>query len=243
MSVFRFKEFSVKQESSAMKVGTDAMLLGTVVNTYHDKRILDIGTGTGVIALIMAQRYSKSEISAIEVDEASAFEAMENFQNSPWSDRLSVIHADFLEHSFDQKFDLIVSNPPYFQTRLENNDPRKSQARHESALPMKAMLKKVSQMLTKFGYFWVIVPFEVRGIWTETAEEFGLQCVERRDIFGKRGGSAKRIILGFASSELEFDPQDLLYTSLNQICIRNEEGKYTRQYVELTEAFHFNKLN
>lgn len=237
MSVFRFKEFSVKQESSAMKVGTDAMLLGSVVNTIHSKRILDIGTGTGVIALMMAQRYSKAEISAIEVDEASAFEAMENFQNSPWSDRFSVIHADFLEHSFDKKFDLIVSNPPYFQTRLENDDPRKSQARHESALPMADMLGKVSDLLVNFGNFWVIVPTEVHELWMDAAVDNGLSCATNISIFGKEGGGMKRNVLEFTKTQAKTE------VKLSELTIRNNDGAYTDEYIELTDMFHFNKLN
>lgn len=242
MSVFRFKQFSVKQELSAMKVGTDAMLLGSLVESKSPGSILDIGSGTGVISLMMAQRFPEANCTGIELDEASAFEALENFQASPWTNNLEVIQSDFLEYSFSKKYDLIVSNPPYYQSRLENSDPRKTRARHESALPMEAMLEKVSGLLSHLGTLWVIVPVEVWKKWIDAATTHGLQCIGRKDIYGKKGGEVKRVVLAFALSTLQLDPQEMIFTEFDKIFIRNSEGNYTQQYIELTKEFHYQDL-
>lgn len=243
MSVFRFKQFSVTQAESAMKVGTDAMLLGSLVMADRPDQILDIGSGTGVISLMMAQRFAEANICGIELDDASANESRENFQNSPWSDRLSIVSSDLLEFKFKQKFDLIVSNPPYYQSRLENQDARKSQARHEAALPMDAMLKKVRTLLNDDGSFWVIIPAEISTIWMGTAETLGFQCIGRKDVYGKKGGTIKRVILEFGLSKINIDRQEVILTSEDIITIRDVDNSYTDQYIELTKEFHFNKLN
>ncbi len=242
MSVFLFKQFNIKQEISAMKVGTDAMLLGSLVRVIEPATILDVGAGTGVLALMMAQRFSEAKIQAIEVDTASAQEAQYNFDHSPWKDRLKTIEADFLSSNFEHSFDLIISNPPYYQSRLENDDPRKSQARHESALPMKAMLEKVANLLTDEGSFWVIVPAEVCELWIRTAAASYLECATIISIFGKEGGEMKRTILEFKAhsvKSLENKPESRCDSS---ITIRNTDGSYTDQYIDLTKAFHYNSL-
>ncbi|MCR9173142.1 MAG: methyltransferase [bacterium] len=244
MSVFRFKQFSVTQEVSAMKVSTDAMLLGSLIQADHPNSIIDIGTGTGVVALMMAQRFQEADIKAIEIDQPSAEEADQNFCNSPWNDRLSLIKGDFRQAHFDQQFDLIVSNPPYYQSRLENNDARKSQARHESALPMKEMLEKVADLLSKNGSFWVIVPSEIENRWINSAIEFGLDYTTNISILGKEGGEAKRNILSFRNAA----PLDSSHRSVDRgefhqsLTIRNADGTYTQEYIELTKEFHYNKF-
>ncbi len=139
MSVFKFKHFSVKQSDSAMKVGTDAMLLGAFVETENKTQALDIGTGTGVLSLMLAQKNETLQITAIDIDELSAKEALINFQNSSWTNRLNVYHADFLSFKTENQYDLIVSNPPYFSTTNENKDERKAQARHISSLEIKPL--------------------------------------------------------------------------------------------------------
>lgn len=240
MSVFRFKQFEVKQEHSAMKVGTDAMLLGSLIQADRPRNVLDVGTGTGVLALMMAQNFSEARITGIEVDEASASEAASNFQNSSWADRLDIIQADFLTFNADQKFDLIVSNPPYYQSRLENQNSRKAQARHESALPMADMVRKVTELLTDDGTFWVIVPSEVHELWIESAVENGLSCATKISIQGKKGGEVKRNVLEFRRGA----HLDSARCAMNrmELTIRNIDGTYTDQYIELTEEFHFNNL-
>jgi len=217
-----------------MKVGTDAMLLGASVEADNPGKILDIGAGTGVIALMLAQQFPRSELTAIEIDDLSAKECDHNFKNSAWSDRLQVFQGDFMEHEFFRSFDLIVSNPPYYQTRLENNDARTSQARHEFALPMQAMLKKVARLLENAGSFWVIIPSEIAERWREAANSHGLFVASEIHIYGKEQGPVKRVIFGFG--------KEVVTVQKTSLTIRRIEGTYTDEYVELTKTFHYNKL-
>ena len=200
MSVFQFKQFTVHQSVNVMKVGTDSMLLGAFVRAENPHRILDIGAGTGVISLMLAQQFSRATIQAIEIDKESAEECHINFTNSPWSERLEIVQNDFLGSGFRNKYEVIVSNPPYYQTRKENADARKSQARHESALPMEPMIKKVFALLKETGAFWVIVPLEIRETWITTAKANALYCNCQIRIYGKQGGDLKRCILVFEKS-------------------------------------------
>ncbi|XOV67366.1 MAG: tRNA1(Val) (adenine(37)-N6)-methyltransferase [Fluviicola sp.] len=239
MSVFRFKQFSIQQEKSAMKVGTDAMLLGSLVEANEPKEIFDIGTGTGVIALMLAQRFSEAKITAIEIDTLSYMEAYDNFFNSPWKERLIAVNRNLFDYTPNIQFDLIVSNPPYYQTRLENQDARKSQARHESALPMEEMLEKVANLLSDKGTFWVIIPSEVNDRWIRSATKFGLKCRTNISIIGKEGGTVKRNILEFQTTAAHFEPVEILKKTMT---IRNSEGAYTNEYIELTREFHYNDL-
>ena len=140
--VFRFKQFGVRHEKSAMKVGTDGVLLGAWTNAENAKKVLDIGTGTGLIALMIAQR-SKALITGIEIDEDAAEEAYENFVSSPWGDRLRVENSDFAVFSniCNEKYDVIVSNPPYFVDSLECPDEKRGKARHTSSLSFENLIK------------------------------------------------------------------------------------------------------
>lgn len=231
MSVFRFKQFSIIQAESAMKVGTDAMLLGATGETLNPSTILDIGAGTGVVALMLAQRNPVSSIHAVEIDSLSANECRRNFEASPWSDRLKIHHCDFLEFPLELQFQSIVSNPPYYQTRLENIDDRKSRARHESAMPVGKMLSRVEDLLTKDGELRVIIPTEVLENWIEEAKNVGLFCVDRIDVYGKKDTTPKRCILSFRR-----EPK---LKTTQTIVIRDESGSYTDQYIDLTQDFHF----
>src|SRR5574344_2567439 len=131
-SYFRFKQFSVFQERCAMKVGTDGVLLGAWAKVDAANRILDIGTGTGLVALMLAQR-STAMITAVEIDEEAAIQAEENFCQSPWANRFEVVNSDITSYETDALFDVIVSNPPYFVDSLQCPDGQRSLARHLSA--------------------------------------------------------------------------------------------------------------
>lgn len=234
MSVFRFKQFSILQANSAMKVGTDAMLLGCLVASKNPANVLDIGTGTGVLALMLAQRFSNATITAIEIDPPAYLEAETNFKNSVWSQRLKILNLDFLQFKSVALFDCIVSNPPYYQTRLENQDVRKSQARHESALPMNSMLSRVEALLHPEGSFWMIVPNEIVEVWKKAAHVHGLNLSTSIAITGKEGGSTKRNILEFRKT--------VSHLKEPRFVVRNTDNSYTEEYIELTKGFHFNDV-
>jgi len=234
MSVFRFKEFSVNQTNSAMKVGTDAMLLGALAFGENPTQILDIGAGTGVLSLMMAQQYPQATITAVELDSLSAKECTENFNTSKWSSRMTVLFQDFLAFESGSKFDLIISNPPYYQSRLENDDPRKARARHEASLPVLEMLTRIKELLSVHGDFWVIIPSETKTDWLEKAESQELFCANEIEIFGKKNAAPKRCILSFHHARSKRRTSSLI--------VRDEAGCYTEHYIKLTSHFHWNDL-
>lgn len=160
---FQFKHFTIHQDRCAMKIGTDGVLLGAWACLAHNPfSILDIGTGTGVIALMMAQRCSAELIDALEIDEDAYEQAVENFENSDWGDRLFCYHAafdEFVEEMQDEeKYDLIVSNPPFYSAEYCSGDEKRDQARFAQALPFNELLKGVATLLSKRGKFAVIIP-------------------------------------------------------------------------------------
>ena len=233
MSIFRFKEFSIIQDRSAMKVGTDAMVLGSLVDLDLKGKCLEIGTGTGVISLMLLQRSPELFITAIDIDYESSEEAIQNFSNSPWSSRVNGINCDFLNYSFDTKFDLIVTNPPYFENGLLNNSKRKAATRHEDSLPLLNLFEKSSSLLSDKGNFWLILPFETASKWKDVSKDFDLFCKEEVTIFGKPN-SPKRTVFCFSKEEVECIQKDLI--------IRNSDNTYTDQYKLLTFDFHGVKL-
>lgn len=234
MSIFKFKFFDLKQSDSPMKVGTDAMLLGAFANVEGKESGLDIGSGTGVISLMCAQRNELLSIKAVELDELGYKECDFNFKSSSYSSRLKVYHFDFLVFKTNSKFDFIISNPPYYQSRLENSDSRKSKARHESSLPKASFMRKVSELLAAKGELWIIVPFEdVKG-WVDSASKSGMHLNQVINIKGKVAGDNVRAILMFSGVELEVKTKDFV--------IRETDGSYTEEYIELTKEFHYKSL-
>ncbi|WP_462317721.1 tRNA1(Val) (adenine(37)-N6)-methyltransferase [Marinilabilia sp.] len=159
--MFHFQQFSIKQERAAMKVGTDGVLLGSWAPVNDNtNRILDLGTGTGLIALMLAQRSSESMIDAVEIDEPSAGEALVNFQDSPWSGRLTLVNDSFQSFSQNtiEKYDLVTCNPPFFSNGVRNNCDRKATARHNDVLSQEELISGVLKILAENGNFCLILP-------------------------------------------------------------------------------------
>lgn len=227
--MFHFKHFSVSQKKSPLKVGTDAMVLGAVVNALSPKNILDIGAGTGVLSLMCAQNFSKANIDAIEIDEASCVDCQLNFSASPWKNRLTLINADVLQHSFDNKYDLIISNPPFYQNSLMNDDLRLAQAKHESFLPIDQLFYKVKSILNDSGSFWMIFPENHAENVFENAQKNGLYTKIDYLVNGKPNLTVRRIVCFVLNA---------CNTEKKSICIRNEDGSYTDEYKSLTKEFH-----
>lgn len=169
--VFQYKQFTVCQKHAAMKVGTDADLLGTLA--AGGKHILDIGTGTGIISLMLAQRFPDATIEAIDIDDNAIIDATENFANSPFASRLSleqISFQDFLKRNPEPIFDCIVCNPPYFDKSTESNDLSRTRARHTSSLPFSVLIEGAYKLLKDEGVFSVCIPPEV-------LEEFSAECI------------------------------------------------------------------
>lgn len=173
-SWFQFQQFRVNQDRCAMKISTDAVLLGAIAKAENPKWILDIGTGTGVIALMLAQRFPHAKVTAIEIDSDAATQAAENFQESQFSDRLELIHNPLQEYSPVEKYDLIVSNPPFFPDHLKSPDSKRNKALHTDTLSFEDLIKKVSLLLSDLGAFWVILPPRQMKMLKDLAEKTGL---------------------------------------------------------------------
>lgn len=235
MESFRFKRFEVSNEASALKVGTDAVLLGcaaTIPDAAED--ILDIGTGTGVIALILAQRLSgKREdafrITGIDIDGPSAVEAGMNFSRSPWSDNLRSIHTPLSEFHPDRGFDLIVSNPPYFESSLENPDRREAAARHTSSLSTSDIFAFSAEKLNPGGILSIILPSDLEGRILRSAASFGLFPKRILRIKTTERKTEKRLIIDFSFSKGPLSTEYLTLMSGNE---------KSREYSRLTEDFY-----
>ena len=231
--MFRFKQFTVFQSECAMKVGTDGVLLGAWADTHNATRILDIGTGTGLLALMLAQRAPHAEITASEIDPAAVEQAAANAQNSPWGDRIRIIGGDFGKHIFKEKFDLIVSNPPYFCNSLKNPDEKRKTARHDDTLTQETLAKGIAEIIAKNGTACVIYPTAEGESFIKTASYFGLHCTKRTDIHPQPGSPVKRLLLQFSPTEGT--------TITDAITIENgERHQYTDEYIALTKDFYLN---
>lgn len=192
--MFRFKQFTVKDESCGMKVGTDGVLLGawTPVDASY-RRVLDVGTGSGLIALMLAQR-SEAQVLAIDVDEAAVFQAKDNFSNSPWAERLAAAHIP-LQELQTEPFDLIVSNPPYFVDSLKNPDAQRRAARHTDTLSQEELLEGARRLLTENGMLAVILPAEMEGAFLALAQQRGLTPYKITRVHTREGKPAKRVLM------------------------------------------------
>lgn len=177
-SAFKFKQFEIDQTDCAMRINTDGVLLGAIAAKKNPGRILDIGTGTGVIALMLAQRFPYAFVDAVEIDELAAGTAARNAEKAVFSSRLKVMHAAIEDYFPAEQYDLIVSNPPYFVNDLKNPEYRKGVARHADSLFFEEMLKRVDLLLSNDGCFWFILPVKQAEVTISIAAAYGLTPVE-----------------------------------------------------------------
>lgn len=232
MSNFKFKEFSVKQEASAMKIGTDGVLLGAWVNLDQVYTALDVGTGTGLIGLMIAQR-SEADIEAVEIEDAAFEEAVFNFEESPWSDRLFVYHASFQEFAqeMDESYDLIISNPPYFPGSEESTamSPRQK-ARQAVSLSFDDLLHGTRELLADDGCFALVLPYLEKDNFIKRAAEFGLYPARTCDVRGRQDGAIVRVMMEFTKQNQE--------TIEESLTIEIQRHQYTEDYTSLVKDFY-----
>lgn len=229
---FAFKQFTIHQEKCAMKVGTDAVLLGAWVTPNNPKAILDIGTGTGVIALMIAQK-TEGIIDAIEIDENAYQQATENVAASKWKDRVHVHHTSLQDFSKNatHKYDLIVSNPPYFVDSFKSNAEARNSARHADQLPFSELIKGVLNLLDENGAFCVIMPVTEGYKLRELACANNLYLTKLTLIKTKKEKAEKRFIMQF-----EKQNKKLIETEL--VIEKNDRHAYTAEYIELTKDYY-----
>ena len=228
-SWFQFQEFRVEQDRCAMKISTDAVLLGALAKAENPHKILDIGTGTGVIALMLAQRFPDSRIQAVEMDPAAASQAQENFQKSSFAVRMNVWEGKFQEFSSTERFDLIVSNPPYFPDHLKSSDAQRNLALHTDELPFGDLIKKVSEILAPASKFWVILPPRQMLDLERIASFYGLFPTQKFTIQDNQGKPIIREVVSF-----EFEHKKI---SQNEILIKDDSGGFHNSYRELISGF------
>lgn len=233
MSVFRFKEFEIIQVNSALKVGTDAMVFGAFVNTEGKRNALDIGSGTGVLSLMVAQHNELLKIEAIEIDKGAIQDCHLNFENSKWSKNLILHQGDFLNFEFKNQFDLIITNPPFYFNGLLSDSNTINLAKHNASLPFDKLFSKVPELLTPNGDFWIIIPNELEEIILSLAENVGLMLNRKITVFAKQDRPS-RLICSFSNVEKPITEES--------ITIRESSGNYTDQYKSLTQDFHGAKL-
>ena len=230
---FRFKQFSVEDQQSTMRVGSDAVLLGAWADTLNDTRILEIGTGCGVISLMLAQR-SEALIDAIDNDHPSILQAQQNFAASHWDERLHPIQAslqNFVSPGIEL-YDHIVSNPPYFRNSLKSPDPVKNVAKHECMLTYEELILGVGKWLKKDGKLSVILPAQESQVFISMASELNLFLSRKLEIKPKTNKPVNRVLMEFSFNP----PPGFTYGELS---IRAEDGSYTPEYCAFTEPYYF----
>jgi tRNA1Val (adenine37-N6)-methyltransferase len=231
-SFFRFKQFTIRQDKTAMKVGTDGVLLGAWANVSQAKRILDVGTGTGLIAIMMAQR-SSAEIHAIEPESKAFEQAVNNVNNSPWPDRIHLSQVNFQEYiqQTPYGFDLIVSNPPYFKNSLQSPKEERNQARHARTLTGGDLIQGSLKIMNDKGKLSLILPFNEGREFTEIAVKQGLHCIRKTYIKPTPDKDAKRMLMEFSRQSLETIEDHLIID-------KGERHNFTEEYRNLTRNFY-----
>ncbi len=235
---FQFKTFTIHQQKVAFKVGTDSVILGAWAEMNNAKTLLDVGTGSGLLALIMASKFPELTITAVEIDAESAAEAEQNCRESPFHHRIQIVGDDFKSWAKSQSpkcFDAIISNPPYFNNDLKNPDQRKSAARHTSTLNFSELAVGVSHLLKKQGLFYVILPAEQFDFFSQCALGASLYLSKKLYIKNKPSGNVIRVAGCFAKSENE-----IIESSLS---IRNDNHQYSEDYIHLTKDLYIKNLN
>jgi len=226
---FRFKQFIVYHDLCAMKVGVDGVLLGAWADCQNIKYALDVGTGSGLIALMLAQR-SQAAIHAIDVDENACKQAEINFNNSPFHSRLSIECADFQSFSSSVRYDLIVSNPPYFAHSLKSPDKNRTLARHNDYLPLEVLIKKSASLLSPQGKAAFILPFDRWEAANTLAAENQLYLCRKTMVSSIQNRPPKRVLLEYSLNDC-FTTEDSFY-------IGEEKQTYSNEYKALTDDFY-----
>ncbi|NER12880.1 methyltransferase [Leptobacterium flavescens] len=230
---FRFKQFSIQQDRCAMKIGTDGVLLGAWIDISHRPfSVLDIGAGTGLIALMLAQRSTAEVIDGIEIDEDAYEQCVDNFENAPWNDRLFCYHAgldEFVEE-IEDKYDLIVSNPPFFSEDYSSGDASRDKARLNSSLPFEELVESVSHLLSPEGYFNTIIPFKEEQNFIALAEKHKLFPQRICRVKGHADAEIKRSLLCFGFDKTDPDTEELI--------IEKSRHEYTEAYISLCKDFY-----
>lgn len=232
-SFFRFKQFTIYQDACAMKVGTDGVLLGALADVNNVYNLLDIGTGTGLVALMLAQRCPTLSIDAIEIDEQAAQQATQNIAESPWP-HIQVHCTSLQAYRPQQHYQLIVSNPPYFVNSLKTPVANRTTARHTDSLSFQELIEGVDRLLADTGKFWVVLPHNVQHHFCSIARQKGLYTYQVVHVFPRANKAAKRIVMGFSR-------QEGIALEQNLIIEEEQRHQYTHAFAQLTAPFYLDR--
>ena len=229
--MFRFKQFEIDDSLSAMKIGTDGVLIGAWARVEGCRSILDVGTGTGLIALMTAERNAEACVTAIDIDAHAAKEAERNVLRSPWHERIAVLHADVRSFAPERKFDHIISNPPYFNDALRSLDAVRSIARHTDTLGYEELISAAERMLVAGGRLSVVLPTDGAKLFRRVA--FGRLWLSRQmDVVTREGEEPKRTLMEFVLADEPLMPR------CDSLTIHLRDGSYSVEYRKLTAEFY-----
>lgn len=232
MKAFHFKKFSLKQNENVFRVGTDGVLLGALADLKNATQILEVGTGSGLISLMLAQRADRAFIHAIDINPDAVTLAESNFKQSPFAERLTSSLCDFKIYRPDKKFDLIISNPPYFEA---NDSAKDRKARQQIELSFSELIHNAARLLTENGRLSVIIPYSAGVLFEEESNKANLHLVRKIVIYGMVNATPKRLILEFEKEKREVEHLDFVIEQSPRI--------YSEQYLKVTGDFHQFKNN
>lgn len=229
---FQFKQFTVYHDKCAMKVGTDGVLLGAWAEVEEATSALDVGTGTGLIALMLAQRNELLQICAIDIDQAAVLQARENVAATNWLNRIEVEQADFISYfPANKQFDLIVSNPPYFRDSLKSPNDSRTAARHTDSLGFNQLVKQAALLLAAKGRFCVVIPTDGMSDFLADCTLSGLFLAKRLLVCTKPGAAPKRVLLELRKAPVAVVNEEVLVVELAR-------HQYSQEYIALTRQFY-----
>ena len=240
--MFQFKQFTIHQDRTAMKVGTDGVLLGAWAPiSSNAQHLLDIGTGTGLIALMLAQRLtpnsSRLTISAIDIDQSSIEQATENIKNSLFAQHITTYHTSLQDHNPQEKYDAIVCNPPYFVASLKCPDAGRTQARHTDSLSFEDLLFHSARLLNDGGSLSVILPVTEGNQLIDLAPKYGFTLTHLTEVHPTPTAPPKRLLLQFVKQNSQLNHSSLLI-SHSSLTIEITRHQYTPEYIALTRDFY-----
>jgi len=227
---FRFKQFTIRHTDSAMKVGTDAVLLGAWTNFENPHNLLDIGTGSGILAMMMAQRHEKAQITAVEIDANASEEAKFNVQNSTFNSRIKVFNLDIKQWLSEEKFDAIICNPPFFNSSLKAKSESRSTARHTDTLNSEQLISLIFSFLHVNGSAALILPIGQLEEFQTNLIRVGLHVKRLCRVKGHRDKPAKRVLIQIGFREVKSTETELIIESSRHI--------YTAEFSELVKDFY-----
>lgn len=231
-SWFKFKQFSIEQKQSAFRFGTDSALLGAWVDISEANTILDVGSGTGALSLMCAQRTQQAQIFSIELDRDSFEESVRNYISSPWSDRLSAIYGDFRTYSFDRQFNHIISNPPFFAASTKNDQGRVTNARHEVMLTLSQFLSRCKELLAEKGFVSFVLPFDRKSEIHLEAKKQNLYLTQELRIQPKAEKEPNRILVTYCNQQTS--------SKVHNLILYEDDSQYSKDALELLKPFYLN---